>query len=759
MSDGQLGNPFAFSSPDASAPNPAAPMPGMPMPGAQQGATPAAPPAQSPGFLGQSPDFWRSLAQFGGNLASAANARTSDGHLVNGTGFGGAFGSAIGQTMQDVRQDAVARSNLSNQQQQNYDLRMKNQITAMGMPLLQAQNDMRMAYWKNPNDPRFALPGTDAGSGAVPPSSDYARTINAGEGSGKDPNSSAVGGFIDGTWSQFAKENPHYFNGMSPDQISAARANPDLRGAATDWLATKNAPVLAAGGVQPSGISLGMSHYLGPQATVAMMKADPTAPASDILTASLGPDTTRAYVAANPNLAVQTAGGLRNHYANVPNPSFLSASQPDQGGQPSSGTGPALSFALAAQYEQQAAQYKAQADKLEQMQKFGVPISGDPALLRTMAGQASEAAIKLRSSAPIAEADAQAKANVDLRTAGLIQLQKSQNMNLDLRPGGLGGLAQGNGVYKYVKNPQVENIQGTNGTTFAMHVSPAPPDAPPGTKGRAEPILGPDGQQIIKKLPANVQDARNKAYADFAGKDADSFVASGNTQGLLTQMNTAADELNKQSGFLNTGPLAPERIGFASKVNDITNTFGLGRPFDPSAIGAWEELTKATRTAGFELASHYEGHARQAAQTIENATSAVPSELNSPIGFQKVSAGINEIAQQNRDAYSFAKQPVYDAYGDLTKAETDFYTKFPAQMYARRAISAAHFQENRSSPYSITSKDQSGAMKEMANYLPGTFVNLPNGKTVQVPARPDAPPIPDYLAHYTPQPATPGATQ
>ena len=211
---------------------------------------------------------------------------------------------------------------------------------------------------------------------------------------------------------------------MSPDQISAARANPDLRGAATDWLATKNAPVLAAGGVQPSGTSLGMSHYLGPQATVAMMKADPTAPASDILTATLGPDMTRAYVAANPNLAVLTAGGLRSHYANVPNPSFLGGPQQDPGGQPSSVTGPALSSALAAQYEQQAAQYKAQADKLEQMQKFGVPISGDPALLRNLAEKANEAAVRLRTAGPEATATHDAGNASDLRYAAPIATAK-----------------------------------------------------------------------------------------------------------------------------------------------------------------------------------------------------------------------------------------------------------------------------------------------------------------------------------------------
>jgi len=162
----------------------------------------------------------------------------------------------------------------------------------------------------------------------------------------------------------------------------------------------------------------------------------------------------------------------------------------------------------------------------------------------------------------------------------------------------------------------------------------------------------------------------------------------------------------------------------------------------------WEELTKQTKTAGFELASHYEGHARQAASTIENATSAVPSEINSPVGFYKVSAGINEIAQQNADAHEYM-QSVYDKQGDLSKANTDFYTKYPAQLYARRAISTT-------APYPIKSE------KELNRYLPGTYIKLPDGTLGQVPERPGAPGIPDYIKQHqysVPTAETPTAVQ
>ena len=237
-----------------------------------------------------------------------------------------------------------------------------------------------------------------------------------------------------------------------------------------------------------------------------------------------------------------------------------------------------------------------------------------------------------------------------------------------------------------------------------------------------------------------MQDARNKAYEDFAGKDTDSFHAAQATQGWLTQMNHAADTLNSGGGFLKIGPTSPTRLAIASTVNDLLRTAGLPEIADPSQISSWEELKKATTTAGFELSSHYEGHARQAAQTITNATSAVPSATNSPEGFKLVSAGIQESAQAAIDLHN-AKQAAYDVQGDLSKAENSFGNKFPPQMYALRAISNAY-------PYKVT---EDAALNR---YLPGTWVNY-KGHTLQVPERPDAPPIPSYLQSAAPPTGTP----
>jgi len=253
------------------------------------------------------------------------------------------------------------------------------------------------------------------------------------------------------------------------------------------------------------------------------------------------------------------------------------------------------------------------------------------------------------------------------------------------------------------------------------------PGSPPGTPGESTPVLGGNGQTANKEHNANVQAARTRAYEDFTGKDTDGYIAAQNTQQWLEQMGHAADTLNQAGGLLGTGPTSPARIAFANNVNDVLRTAGLPTVFDQDAIAQWEELKKATTTAGFELSSHYEGHARQAATTIMNATSAVPSATNTPAGFAAVSAGIREASQQAIDLHNF-KQTVYNNNGDLNQAEVDFYKSNPAQMYARRAISVVK-------PYAITDD------KQLQRYLPGTFVNY-NGRIMQVPERDGAAPIP-----------------
>lgn len=683
---GTLGNPFNFSPTDTTA----------------------------PGFLGQSPSFWQGLAQFGGNLAAAANARTGDGHLANGTGLAAPLAIAAGQTVDTARQNALTRSQLAGQQASTQSQQLQNQLTASALPLSIARNKMLMDYWSNPNDPRFQMPGsapaapnTTPGSGTMPAASDYATTINQGEGSGKDPKSSAVGGFIDSTWNQFAAENPQYFPGMQPDQIGAARSDKNLRDAATDWLATKNAPALAAYGVQPTGPSLGMAHFLGPKAAAAVMQAPPGAAVGDVLTQTLGPDTAQQYVQANPNLAVLTASGLRNHYANVPTPPVPgSQSAPQSDG----GVGPKQTAALAQQYEQQAQTYQAQANWLERQKGYGIPVPGDPAVLRTMASQANEAAIKLRSAAPVATATKQAEANVDLATAGPkaasvsqaelpaklaamgfslgqdgnlspikggiadpdyigakatadaaakakielatvgpIAAQKAINSNFDLRPGGMGLMQTPTGP-QWVKNPQLEKVETPGGVTQYVHITPPLPNSPAGTAGESTPVLDKSGNPAVEAVSPITSEFLKERGENLAKQfnDIDESAAAAKDSNYLF------DNMRSDAQTWDMGKFAPAEAEGRAWLSAVAHSFGQTPNLD-KPLADYQAFLKSSgqllRTAVHDTSS------RAAVQEYKLIGDSLPQPTTSPQAFGQVAD-----QWQGMNDFRLAKQKFAQGY-------------------------------------------------------------------------------------------------
>jgi hypothetical protein len=736
----------------------------------------------SPGLLGQPVSFWQNLARFGGNLAAGANARTAGGFLANGTGLAGPLGAAIGTTMEEGNKAALQRSQLNLQgaeaartragipligAQTSHTLAQlplinaQTQQTLAGIPLTQAQvgqtqaqtgligseatgkniantlasfgiapaqaqAEIRRRALTEPGFLEKFIDQLQGGGGvtggpsvgpqsqnAVPPDQRGALVAQAVGGTPVPP--AILHGLIDyetgGTWDP-TKVNQSSGAAGLPQALASTAASPgfntppiDIHKAPPDQQAKWAAQYLAGRGQavgvkdwsDPAQVTQALIGYHGPQKDANGIDGQMYAQQVLRRAATFGGAGPRAP--APGSYQVAQAGPLQTSGPTPP---------PQQ--QPGSYT-PAQAAQMGQQFLQDAAQINRRADaRMMGTGLTGIPM-GDPAAMRTDAQQT------------------RAK-GLDLLGAGPLEAAKAGNSNIDARPGAILRFTGPNGQEWY-KAPIVEQVVDSSGATHPMHVTPPMPGEPEGTQGTATPIVGPNGIPITTHLPPNLQGARTKAYEDFAGRDADSYVSSKNTQGILTQMNEAADVLNKNPGFLSTGPLSPLRLGFASRVNDIMRTAGLPAVFDPNTVGMWEELTKQTRTAGFELASHYEGHARQAASTILNATSAVPAELNSPVGFYKVSHGINEIAQQNTDAHEYL-QSVYDNNGDLSKANTDFYTKFPGQMYARRAISAA-------APYPI--KKEADSLR----YLPGTYIKLPNGKISQVPEREGAPPIPDYI--------------
>jgi hypothetical protein len=137
-----------------------------------------------------------------------------------------------------------------------------------------------------PNE--FAKPkGLAPSIGALPTGiAQIARLIHAGEGTGKNPSSSAKGPyqFIDSTFvGEFRKNYPDRARGMSDDSIVALKRSPE--GAAiSESMGPKfianNAKIVERAGFVPDAGNVYLAHFLGPDTAVKVLRADPSAPIS-----------------------------------------------------------------------------------------------------------------------------------------------------------------------------------------------------------------------------------------------------------------------------------------------------------------------------------------------------------------------------------------------------------------------------------------------------------------------------------------------
>lgn len=159
-----------------------------------------------------------------------------------------------------------------------------------------------------------AAPGAAPVAAATPPSrGSYTDRMVAMESNGdpnaRNPLSSATGAgqFIDGTWLQFAQANPDRFQGMSRDQILAARNDPNLSREAVDWYRRENLAALEGQGLPANDGTAALAHRFGPQGAAGLLRADPNAPIDGIV----GPQ----VMAANPDLAGRSVGQVVGNYA------------------------------------------------------------------------------------------------------------------------------------------------------------------------------------------------------------------------------------------------------------------------------------------------------------------------------------------------------------------------------------------------------------------------------------------------------------
>ncbi|MDR6954889.1 hypothetical protein J2X65_004265 [Ancylobacter sp. 3268] len=119
----------------------------------------------------------------------------------------------------------------------------------------------------------------------------------------QNPLSSAFGGgqFIDSTWLATVRTHrPELYQGRTPQQVLALRADPALSLEMTNAYAKDNAEFLTNAGVPARDGTVYLAHFAGPAGGVQIFKADPSTPIERVLP----PD----KIAANPFLRGMTAG-------------------------------------------------------------------------------------------------------------------------------------------------------------------------------------------------------------------------------------------------------------------------------------------------------------------------------------------------------------------------------------------------------------------------------------------------------------------
>lgn len=703
-------------------------------------------------------DWARNLMAFGSQMAMAANARTPQGFLQYGNGFAGPLGAGIQGGMAQAQDTAKLRSSLGLQALQGQNIQSEIESRGIQSRLTNARLEMLNS------EPSFGFPGQDMPGGGQPPGpqsdaggsgggyrgATFEDAIFGGEGSGKNPRSSAqgYGGFIDGTWQKFAGANPHLFMGMTPDQVMATRTDPQIGPAlgkeAVRWLAKENATALTRSGVEPNGQSLALAHRLDPVSAAAVMKAAPGTPMPEVLMQGFLPvmgqekalAQTTAYLKANPDLVANsqgvpvTAGDVRAKFANVPAPSFLASA----GGPRVASRDPS--------YMPSAAMNEAMGGA-PSPQSGG---SGQPADAGTMqmaeAGPPAAAPGQVPSPTPMPQPDPKIiqqyeqwmdlarrkeavgiSARAELQQAAALREQAFRAQNLwrdeQVRLGFAGPMAaaqsQGALPADLAKQGQMITPYGQAPITGGVN--------DPGEIGRRKSAEAQAVADVEIKKEGQLVSIRNAAENVHGADAVKRYEAANGVLGWTERMDRSFDELNATAGrtWSTTGPAAATIQNAAKTLNQGYQILTGKDLVNPKPIAAWEDLAKETKRAGMELISSQYGAAREAASTIQTGISAVPSDQNSPEGAKRVLYGIREMAQNAIDRRNFVLQNGKD--GDYRGLEEQFNKQFPAQMYVRRALSQQQ-------PYKINASpsDPDKLSKELSRYLPGTILKTSDGQ-------------------------------
>ena len=180
------------------------------------------------------------------------------------------------------------------------------------------------------------------------------------------------------------------------------------------------------------------------------------------------------------------------------------------------------------------------------------------------------------------------------------------------------------------------------------------------------------GVREQEQKAAEPQLAQQREKANFAFQQ--SFI--------LDQMKHDFAQL-PSTGMLAAGPWAESRLDAAKKINSVVNSLGGKGPFNTTSISALEELSKDSFRLGAALSNSIGG--REPGFIVQQAVQANPSAANTPQGFARIVAGLQEAAKYEKDRSDFYND--YAAkFGHLNGAEKLFSELNPAQKYAQRAV-------------------------------------------------------------------------
>jgi hypothetical protein len=151
----------------------------------------------------------------------------------------------------------------------------------------------------------------------------------------------------------------------------------------------------------------------------------------------------------------------------------------------------------------------------------------------------------------------------------------------------------------------------------------------------------------------------------------------------------ALEEMDKQfknlpsEGFLVPGAYATERLEFAKKMNTFAQALGGKAAFDVDDVGAMESISKNSFRLGSALARSI--GSREPGFIVQQSVQANPGIENTPIGYERISAGLREAARYEQDKSEFYSNYL-TKFKHLEGAEKMFRDANPVKMYADRAI-------------------------------------------------------------------------